>query len=183
MAFKEKIPLWMENGCVMDSDIPNLPTGDTTTITAWTAKEFTNSSFGGSGFSNTKGRLVFIPIQPVASASATTSIHCFFVYEGTFRGTIGGFGQTEHIVTLNDLSPKDSFVQVSGVQITCGIDDQGFAVYGCPIECEKSNFIKFHSVNTDSSSAQSERAFKVVISGQALLDNKDFGLGVLFPNE
>lgn len=84
MAFPNKIPLTREDGCVMDSDLKDLPSGapSTTPSSSWIPKEFTNSSFTGTGFSDTSGRLVFLPVQPVADTTATASVNCFFYYEG-----------------------------------------------------------------------------------------------------
>lgn len=114
MAFPNKIPLTREGGCVMDSDLKDLPSGapSTTPSSSWIPKEVTNSSFTGTGFSDTSGRLVFLPVQPVADTTATASVNCFFYYEGTFSGTIGGMGQTEHTVVLNDIASSDSYVNL-----------------------------------------------------------------------
>lgn len=71
---------------------------------------------------------MFLPVQPVADATATASVNCFFYYEGTFSGTIGGMGQTEHTVVLNDIAPSDSYVNLTGVTINCGVDNEGFSL-------------------------------------------------------
>lgn len=130
MAFPDKIPLTREDGCVMDSGLKDLPSGapSTTPSSSWVPKELTNSSFTGTGFSDTSGRLVFLPVQPVADTTATASVNCFFYYEGTFSGTIGGMGQTEHTVVLNDIAPSDSYVNLTGVTINCGVDNEGFSL-------------------------------------------------------
>lgn len=169
----------------MDSDLENLPSSSpsATPSSSWISKEFTNSSFTGTGFSDTSGRLVFLPVQPVADTTSTTSINCFFYYEGTFSGTIGGMGQTEHTVVLNDIAPSDTYVNLTGVTINCGVDNKGYAVYGCPVDTSKSNAVTFRTVDTDSASATTTRTFKVVISGTALISNTNFGLGYLFPHE
>ena len=67
--------------------------------------------------------------------------------------------------------------------INCGVDNEGYAVYGYPVDTSKSNAVTFRTVDTDSASATTTRTFKVVISGTALISNTNFGLGYLFPHE
>lgn len=182
---KNSITLENENGCVMDSDKDSIspPIGPSAKPSdSYINKEFSNSSFTGTGFSNTKGYLTFFPVQVQGESSPKTTILCQFSYTGTWTGSTGGFGQTAHTVVLNDLAPSGQFVEVKGVTINCSIDNESFAVYACPVDVTKSNNIQFMSVNTDPDSPTKTRTFKVTISGMALIDNTNFGLGQLFPN-
>lgn len=182
MAFTSKVNLQNENGCLMDTDASSLGSPKAVMSDSWIPKEFTNSSFSGTGFSDTSGRLVFIPVQVASSGSTSASIVCLFSYEGTFTGTIGGFGQTTHTVVLNDIAPEGSYVELHGVSISCSIDDDGYAVYGSWVDTSKSNTVKFQTVDSDSDSSGSIRTFGVRITGTALISNTNFGLGQLFPS-
>lgn len=182
-----KITLNNENGCLMDSDRSSLGTdniGPNSDMSkTYLNKVFNTATFTGTGFNNTKGTFICIPTQTVADPSAEMHVLIHFYYEGNYTGSIGGFGQTEHTVVLNDMCGKDQYVETTAVSIQCGVDDQGYAVYASPIACTKSNAIRFRTVNTDEASAQSTRTFKVCISGYAMLSNTNFGLGQLFPKE
>lgn len=182
-----KITLNNENGCLMDSDRNSLGTdniGPNSDMSkTYFNKVFNTATFTGTGFNNTKGTFICIPTQTVADPSAEMHVLIHFYYEGNYTGSIGGFGQTEHTVVLNDMCGKDQYVETTAVSIQCGVDDQGYAVYASPIACTKSNAIRFRTVNTDEASAQSTRTFKVCISGYAMLSNTNFGLGQLFPKE
>ena len=109
-----------QNPCLMDSDIPDL--GDTPTENledSWIPKEFTAATVTGNGFTNGHGKITFIPVQVVADKAI--SIDAMASYEVTFSGSVGGFGQTDHVVSLNGLCNVGQYVFLKSANVMCGV--------------------------------------------------------------
>lgn len=106
-------------------------------------------------------------------------------YEVTFSGSVGGFGQTDHVVSLKGLCWDDQYVFLKSVNVICGVDNEGNGVMDCLVPDDtgkiKSNALKFRTINMDESSATKTRTFKVYINVTAEISNTNFGLGQLFP--
>ena len=173
-----------QNPCLMDSDIPSLEDAPTDTLEdSWIPKEFTSATVEGSGFSGGSGKITFIPVQVVADKGVT--IDAMASYEATFSGSIGGFGQTDHTVTLKGLCNDGQYVFLKSVNIMCGTDNEGNGVIACIVPSSdgkiKSNELKFRTINMDDTSATKTRTFKVYINVTAEISNTNFGLGQLFP--
>lgn len=173
------------NGCLMDSDLPSIDDSPSDTLSdSWIPKEFTGATFSGTGFSNCAGKITYIPVQ--VASTKDTSIDAVGYYIGKFSGSLGGFGQTDHIVNLTGLCGEGQYVFLKNVTVECSIDDQGNAVHACLNTSDgtmKSSEVKFRSINTDASSAQQTRTFWVFIKVTAEISNTDFGIGQLFPNK
>lgn len=183
---KNSITLENENGCVMDSDAGSLGDSPTEVLSdSWIPKEYTGASFTGSGFSECSGKITFIPVQVATTKSI--SIDAMGYYVGTFSGSIGGFGQTDHTVNLDSLCGEGQHVFLKSVEVQCSTDDLGNGVHACLIAptsgMPKSSELKFRSINTDASTATQTRTFKVFIKVTAEISNTDFGLGKLFPDK
>lgn len=173
-----------QNPCLMDSDIPDL--GDTPTENledSWIPKEFTAATVTGNGFTNGHGKITFIPVQVVADKAI--SIDAMASYEVTFSGSVGGFGQTDHVVSLNGLCDVGQYVFLKSANVMCGVDNEGNGVLACLVPTAdgkiKSNEFKFRTINMDASSATKTRTFKVYINVTAEISNINFGLGKMFP--
>lgn len=173
------------NGCLMDSDLPSLDGSPSDTLSdSWIPKEFTGATFSGTGFSSCSGKITYIPVQ--VASTKDTSIDAVGYYIGKFSGSIGGFGQTDHVVKLTGLCGGEQYVFLKSVTVQCGVDDQGHAVHACLNTTDgkmKSSEVKFRSINTDADSAQQTRSFWVFITVTAEISNTDFGIGQLFPNK
>ena len=173
------------NGCLMDSDLPSIDDSPSDTLSdSWIPKEFTGATFSGTGFSNCSGKITYIPVQ--VASTKDTSIDAVGYYIGKFNGSLGGFGQTDHVVNLTGLCGEGQYVFLKNVTVQCGVDDQGNAVHACLNTSDgtmKSSEVKFRSINTDASSAQQTRTFWVFIKVTAEISNTDFGIGQLFPNK
>ena len=176
------------NGFLMDTDKGSLEefTPSDTLSDSWIEKDYTASdvSVTGTGFTTGNGKLTFSPCQVVSNKG--TEINILGHYEATFSGTVGGMGQTDHIVSLGGMCSSDSYVNLKSVQIMCSTDDQGVAVVACLIVPEdgimKSNALQFRTINWDSESATLTRTFKVYIDVVAEVSNSAIsGLGQLFP--
>lgn len=106
-------------------------------------------------------------------------------YEVTFSGSVGGFGQTDRVVSLKGLCWDDQYVFLKSVNVICGVDNEGNGVMDCLVPDDtgkiKSNALKFRTINMDESSATKTRTFKVYINVTAEISNTNFGLGQLFP--
>lgn len=106
-------------------------------------------------------------------------------YEVTFSGSVGGFGQTGHVVSLKGLCEDDQYVFLKSVNVICRVDNEGTGVMACLVPDAtgkiKSNALKFRTINMDESSATKTRTFKVYINVTAEISNTNFGLGQLFP--
>lgn len=115
----------------------------------------------------------------------TFSIDAMASYEVTFSGSVGGFGQTDHVVSLNGLCGDDQYVFLKSVNVICGVDSEGNGVMACLVPDDtgkiKSNALKFRTINMDESSATKTITFKVYINVTAEISNTNFGLGQLFP--
>lgn len=113
------------------------------------------------------------------------SIDAMASYEVTFSGSVGGFGQTDHVVSLKGLCWDDQYVFLKSVNVICGVDNEGNGVMDCLVPDDtgkiKSNALKFRTINMDESSATKTRTFKVYINVTAEISNTNFGLGQLFP--
>ena len=173
-----------QNPCVMDSDIPSIEGAPSENLEdSWIPKEFTSATVEGTGFSNGTGKITFVPVQVVADKGVT--IDAMASYEVTFSGSIGGFGQTDHTVTLKGLCGDDQYVFLKSVNVLCSTDNEGNGVLACLVPTTdgkiKSNELKFRSINMDDTSAQKQRTFKVYINVTAEISNTNFGLGKLFP--
>lgn len=173
-----------QNPCLMDSDIPSLEDAPSDNLEdSWIPKEFTSATVEGTGFSNGTGKITFVPVQVVADKGVT--IDAMASYEATFSGSIGGFGQTDHTVTLKGLCGDGQYVFLKSVNILCGIDNEGNGVMACLVPTPdgklKSNELKFRTINMDETSATKTRTFKVYINVTAEISNTNFGLGQLFP--
>lgn len=174
-----------QNDCLMDSDIPSLDGSPSDTLSgSWVPKEFTSASMTGTGFTGGSGKVTFIPVQTVADKTVT--IDAMGSYEATFSGPIGGFGQTDHVVSLKGLCGDNQYVFLKSVNVICGVDNEGNGVMACLVPNAegkiKSNEVKFRTINMDESSATKTRTFKVYIQVTAEISNTNFGLGQLFPN-
>ena len=147
------------------------------------AKEYTAATVTGTGFTDGHGKITFIPVQVVADKAI--SIDAMASYEVTFSGSVGGFGQTDHVVSLKGLCGDDQYVFLKSVNIICGVDNEGNGVMACLVPDDtgkiKSNALKFRTINMDESSATKTRTFKVYINVTAEISNTNFGLGQLFP--
>lgn len=173
-----------QNPCLMDSDIPDL--GDTPTENledSWIPKEFTAATVTGNGFTNGHGKITLIPVQVVADKAI--SIDAMASYEVTFSGSVGGFGQTDHVVSLNGLCDVGQYVFLKSANVMCGVDNEGNGVLACLVPTAdgkiKGNEFKFRTINMDESSATKTRTFKVYINVTAEISNINFGLGKMFP--
>lgn len=103
---------------------------------------------------------------------------------GLLGGSVGGFGQTDHVVSLSGLCGDDQYVFLKSVNVICGVDNEGNGVMACLVPDAtgkiKSNALKFRTINMDESSATNTRSFKVYINVTAEISNTNFGLGKLF---
>lgn len=172
------------NGCLMDSDLPSIDPNPSEVLSdSWIPKEYTGATFTGTGFSECSGKISFIPVQ--VASTKDVSIDAQGYYVGKFSGTLGGFGQTDHVVELKGLCGEGQYVYLKNVSIMCTTDDQGIAVSACLVPDEtgliKSNALKFRTINADETSATKNRTFKVYIHAVAEISNTDFGIGELFP--
>lgn len=173
-----------QNPCVMDSDIPDIEGSPTENLEdSWIPKEYTAATVTGTGFTDGHGKITFIPVQVVADKAI--SIDAMASYEVTFSGSVGGFGQTDHVVSLKGLCGDDQYVFLKSVNVICGVDNEGNGVMACLVPDStgkiKSNALKFRTINMDESSATKTRTFKVYINVTAEISNTNFGLGQLFP--
>jgi hypothetical protein len=150
---------------------------------SWIPKEFTSATVTGTGFTDGHGKITFIPVQVVADKAI--SIDAMASYEVTFSGSVGGFGQTDHVVSLSGLCGDDQYVFLKSVNVICGVDNEGNGVMACLVPDAtgkiKSNALKFRTINMDESSATKTRTFKVYITVTAEISNTNFSLGQLFP--
>lgn len=173
-----------QSPCVMDSDIPDIEGSPTENLEdSWIPKEYTAATVTGTGFTDGHGKITFIPVQVVADK--VISIDALASYEVTFSGSVGGFGQTDHVVSLKGLCGDDQYVFLKSVNVICGVDNEGNGVMACLVPDDtgkiKSNALKFRTINMDESSATKTRTFKVYINVTAEISNTNFGLGQLFP--
>ena len=173
-----------QNPCVMGSDIPDIEGSPTENLEdSWIPKEYTAATVTGTGFTDGHGKITFIPVQVVADKAI--SIDAMASYEVTFSGSVGGFGQTDHVVSLKGLCGDDQYVFLKSVNVICGVDNEGNGVMACLVPDDtgkiKSNALKFRTINMDESSATKTRTFKVYINVTAEISNTNFGLGQLFP--
>jgi hypothetical protein len=173
-----------QNPCVMDSDIPDIEGSPTENLEdSWIPKEYTATTVTGTGFTDGHDKITFIPVQVVADKAI--SIDAMASYEVTFSGSVGGFGQTDHVVSLNGLCGDDQYVFLKSVNVICGVDNEGNGVMTCLVPDAtgkiKSNALKFRTINMDESSATKTRTFKVYTNVTAEISNTNFSLGQLFP--
>ena len=173
-----------QNHCLMDSDIPDIEGSPTENLEdSWIPKEFTSATVTGTGFTDGHGKITFISVQVVADKAI--SIDAMASYEVTFSGSVGGFGQTDHVVSLSGLCGDDRHVFLKSVNVICGVDNEGNGVMACLVPDDtgkiKSNALKFRTINMDEASATKTRSFKVYINVTAEISNTNFGLGKLFP--
>lgn len=173
------------NGCLMASDLPSIDGSPSDNLSdSCVPKEFTGASFSGTGFSSCTGKITYTPVQ--VASTKDVSIDAVGHYIGKFSGSIGGFGQTDHVINLTGLCGDEQYVLLKSVNIQCSVDDAGNAVHACLGSTDgkmKSNEVKFRSVNTDADSAQQIRTFWVFITVTAEISNTDFGIDQLFPNK
>lgn len=165
----------------MDSDIPDIEGSPTENLEdSWIPKEYTAATVTGTGFTDGHGKITFIPVHVVADKAIF--IDAMASYEVTFSGSVGGFGQTDHVVSLNGLCGDDQYVFL---KVICGGVNEGNGVMACLVPDDtgkiKSNVLKFRTINMDESSATKTRTFKVYINVVAEISNTNFGLGQLFP--
>lgn len=85
---------------------------------SWIPKEYTSATVTGTGFTDGHGKITFIPVQVVADKAI--SIDAMASYEVTFSGPVGGFGQTDHVVSLKGLCGDDQYVFLKSVNVICG---------------------------------------------------------------
>lgn len=88
--------------------------------------EFASKGVAGSGFTDGHGKITFIPVQVVADKAIP--IDAMASYEVTFSGSVGGFGQTDHVVSLNGLCGDDQYVFLKSANVMCGVDNEGNGV-------------------------------------------------------
>lgn len=108
-----------QNPCVMGSDIPDIEGSPTESLEdSWIPKEYTAATVTGTGFTDGPGKITFIPVQVVADKAI--SIDAMASYEVTFSGSVGGFGQTDHVVSLRDSVGTISMFSLSLLMLFAG---------------------------------------------------------------
>lgn len=148
------------------------------------AKDGTGLNITGSsaGLSLVNSRIIFVPVQYVTEK--TVNVDATAVYEVEYNGTIGGGAQNHLAIKLGGIVPSGSYVFLDSISVTSSTDNEGNPVY-CSVkyvDMLNTNNLEVYTVNSDSTSVQKTRKFKLYIVAKIGLTNTALsGWGQLFP--